>query len=393
MCNSRHRQLYGTLALTLMAPSAYIQGRWSCTSATWCPLQHVRGVLAPPLIRRPRCPRTCAVAASSSSSSPASALQWLQVADLPAQEASPHAVVMPVFPLSAIEWPGSIVDLNIIDPAYRRMYDDILSSGARRFLVPFTRSLPGGRVRYAEMPEEDRRLHAIGSVLFLEDLREVSDITGDAVKYVTRHSVRGRARMLRLLNPSALFKTDSNGNKIDYLRAEVELLDTIQADAADIEDPTMGTEASEILSHELRQLGEVAQAVNEPRLKGLEMEPPSLALMGTWRLAESWMAQQMAVRITRGRSRLLQEAREWIATEQQAGRLPADLPVEHMLRGISAGVPELDDDFWEPLLGLLASSDARERANKLIELARTELQLLRARTSLRAVFTENEEGS
>lgn len=70
--------------------------------------------------------------------------------------------MLPVFPLTAIDWPGGRVELKIIDPAYRKMYDDLIMAGARRFVVPFTKSLlPDGRVRYADMPLEDRRMYRI----------------------------------------------------------------------------------------------------------------------------------------------------------------------------------------------------------------------------------------
>eukprot|EP00438_Fugacium_kawagutii_P014979 Skav220238 [mRNA] locus=scaffold4245:98970:102877:- [translate_table: standard] len=105
-------------------------------------------------------------------------------------------------------WPGSEANLQIIDPAYRKMYDDILMSGSRRFVVTFTRSLPGGRVRYADMEEHTPSGH---------------------VKYRAKHEVKGRVQLLRLLNPSALFETDAKGNKasafqVNYLRAEIRIL-------------------------------------------------------------------------------------------------------------------------------------------------------------------------
>lgn len=33
------------------------------------------------------------------------------------------------------------------------------------------------------------------------------------MKYVAKHEVQGRVQLLRLLNPSALFETDAQGNK------------------------------------------------------------------------------------------------------------------------------------------------------------------------------------
>ena len=153
----------------------------------------------------------------------APAVSWIDVADGPDEEPAGGASVMPVFPLNVVEWPSGEVGLNIIEPAYRKMYDDILLSGTRRFLMPFSPCVPGfprGRVRFPEMPPEDRRLHAVAPILYLEDLRELSEQTNDRVKYQVRHTVVGRARMTRLLNPSALFRTNSDGWKVNYLRAE-----------------------------------------------------------------------------------------------------------------------------------------------------------------------------
>lgn len=40
-------------------------------------------------------------------------------------------------------------------------------------------------------------------------------IAGGHVKYVAKHEVQGRVQLLRLLNPSALFETDAQGNKVE----------------------------------------------------------------------------------------------------------------------------------------------------------------------------------
>ena len=42
---------------------------------------------------------------------------------------------------------------------------------------------------------------------------QVSGQTKGHVKYVAKHEVQGRVELLRLLNPKALFETDSKGNK------------------------------------------------------------------------------------------------------------------------------------------------------------------------------------
>jgi len=315
-------------------------------------------------------------------------LNWLQVADDASIEAAGNATVLPIFPLSGIEWPGSEVQLNIIDPAYRRMYDDLLASGARRFVVPFTRSLPGGRVRYAEMLAEDRRLHEIGTVLQLDDLKEVSGQTGDAVKYVAKHSVRGRARLMRLLNPSALFKTDERGNKIDYLRAEVVLLD--DADDSDEEAFNSSSLASQ-LDASWKELYSLAEEVDEPRFGGREAISDWVARLSTWDLAQLWQQLQLAVRASREQKRVLGDVKSWLESREEgdlsdpslldASSLPEDL--REALYRSQQGVPSLGPDFWEPLLAIVASEDALGRGRLLVRMAEEEVRLMRTRSALK----------
>jgi len=64
--------------------------------------------------------------------------EWLQVDQGEEEQPRDGAMTMPVFPLNNVKWPQSEVVLNIMDPGYRKMYDDIILSGARRFLVPFS---------------------------------------------------------------------------------------------------------------------------------------------------------------------------------------------------------------------------------------------------------------
>lgn len=339
--------------------------------------------------------------------SEASSLEWLDVLQGPAVQPQPGATVAPVFPLSCIEWPSTKAQLNIIDPAYRKMYDDIILSGARRFVVPYTKSLPGGRVRYAEMPPEDRRLFVVGSLLYLEDLREVSEETGGRVKYIVTHSVKGRARLKRLLNPAALFETDEAGNKIDYLRAEVEFLDddedlTAASSSGEEGGPSSFSSAEAGLRDQLaaawEQLQLVSQGTHEPRFRSefiREVVPRST----TWELASAWQEVQMAVSAHRQRAQVLSQASDWIKSQQERGKLPANLPSqldvgsmglpESILRGLSAP-PEFSSEFWTPLLRVLAAGGPDERLRILLRNARDAVQLTTARLSLRSLLDEDE---
>lgn len=324
-------------------------------------------------------------------------LEWLDVVDGPAVEPRSDSTVMPIFPLTAIEWPGTSAQLNIIDPAYRRMYDDILLSGARRFAVVFTRSLPGGRVRYTEMSPEDRRLHAIGSILYLEDLQEVSERTDGVVKYTTSHSIRGRVRLLRLLNPNALFKTDENGNKVDYLRAEVEFMDDTEDSLDDGPGTEMAAELAEVWA-ELGGLYERADGLQVTAGRGLDAE--RLAGASTWTLAEVWQQTQYSVRVQREQMRVVREVRAWVQDQQEQGLLPSELPkrldVEQLglpaplledLRRIGQGGAEVVGGLWEDMLGVLAAEGADVRGALLVGLAREEARLARTRIALREALS------
>ena len=64
----------------------------------------------------------------------------------------------------------------------------------------------------------------MGVIFYLDELKEVSEQTQDRVKYVGQHSVVGRVRLLRVLNPSVA------GTRETYLRAEVEEVSDTDAD-------------------------------------------------------------------------------------------------------------------------------------------------------------------
>merc|ERR1719161_1546010 len=64
-------------------------------------------------------------------------VRWAPVMDTSLDEAQAHEGVttMPIFPLGQTYLPYSAPALLIFEPRYRAMYDDILLSGARRFMV------------------------------------------------------------------------------------------------------------------------------------------------------------------------------------------------------------------------------------------------------------------
>ncbi|KAJ1456872.1 hypothetical protein M885DRAFT_481987 [Pelagophyceae sp. CCMP2097] len=124
-------------------------------------------------------------------------IRWLppldtrRMADVAPKE-EPGMMVLPLFPLGNVAYtPGSTQTLNIFEPRYRKMYNDILMSGSRRFVTTMVN------------PAGDGELAEVGVVLYLEDLKEVSQQTNDAIKYVCSHKVLdARVKIHAVLNPS-----------------------------------------------------------------------------------------------------------------------------------------------------------------------------------------------
>lgn len=116
--------------------------------------------------------------------------------------------ILPLFPLGGIVYtPNSEHVLNIFEPRYRQMYTDILMNGSKRFVVSM--SHPTEKGRFAQM----------GVLFELEDLKEVSEMTADQIKYICNHKVTGRVKLHRILNPSAWTSRDT------YLRVEGTIYD------------------------------------------------------------------------------------------------------------------------------------------------------------------------
>ena len=141
-------------------------------------------------------------------------IRWLPKEELEPQaefDASDDATIMPVFPLGVTYLPHTQPVLNIFEPRYRQMYNDILFSGARRFAV-------------CNVCQDTGRLAETGVIFYLDELKEVSEQTNDRVKYVTQHSVIGRVNLKKVLNPAAWTTRDT------YLKAEVEEVVDVDAE-------------------------------------------------------------------------------------------------------------------------------------------------------------------
>jgi hypothetical protein len=112
-----------------------------------------------------------------------------------------NEVVLPIFPLgSNVHLPYSEHVLNIFEPRYRAMYNDILFNGSRRFVVPMCD------------PHAQGHFSKYACVFYLDDLKEVSEQTNDQVKYVCSHTCVSIVRIERVVNDTVW------GDRSSYLK-------------------------------------------------------------------------------------------------------------------------------------------------------------------------------
>ena len=126
---------------------------------------------------------------------------------------------LPLFPLGGIVYtPNSEHILNIFEPRYRQMYNDILMNGSKRFVVSMSH------------PSEEGRFAQVGVLFSLEELKEVSEMTADRVKYICNHRVTGRVKLHKVLNPEAWESRDT------YLKVKGTIIDDVTTNADDNDD-------------------------------------------------------------------------------------------------------------------------------------------------------------
>ncbi|CAJ1356613.1 unnamed protein product [Effrenium voratum] len=105
-------------------------------------------------------------------------ISWIKLdrsSQTEAAEPTGDRSVLPLFPMSGAYFPHAQPELSIFEPRYRQLYNDILVSGSRRFVV----ATPN--------PDADS-IAEVGVVFYLDDLTDVSEESGDEVKYASRLS-------------------------------------------------------------------------------------------------------------------------------------------------------------------------------------------------------------
>lgn len=85
--------------------------------------------------------------------------------------------------------PGKEITLNIFEPRYRQLYQDILTSGTKKFVVPFCH------------PTQPAKWATHGLLYEAVHVKEVADETNGVIQYVVNHLVTKPILIKRILNP------------------------------------------------------------------------------------------------------------------------------------------------------------------------------------------------
>jgi hypothetical protein len=301
---------------------------------------------------------------------------WMEVTDGPDAAASGESRVMPVFPAPTILWPENTVEFCVVEPAHRQLYEDLLMSGARHIVAPFARMML--------KPQRSCMMHSTAPVLRLEELKDMSEKTDGKMKYMAKHAVVGRASIKRLLNPSALFETNGDGLRRDYLRVEAKVFP----------DEERSIPGSVDLARHWRDLALLSERLGEPRMGNVSAKEVTTA--STWQLAALWYKLQVGRATHRQEALVADAVNSWIQKEKEQGRvrgsasdaldsLPA--PLLKQIKQLKGPLgPQLDLSFYEPFLALLGADSPQRRSVLLEGMALDEVKLARARASVRDLF-------
>mmetsp|Transcript_22663 Transcript_22663/g.36472 ORF Transcript_22663/g.36472 Transcript_22663/m.36472 type:complete len:437 (-) Transcript_22663:2158-3468(-) len=294
-------------------------------------------------------------------------------------EAEPTTMVLPVFPLGSTAYmPFSDHILNIFEPRYRQMYSDILFNGSRRFAVPVSHPETG-------------RLASVAPVFYLEDLKEVSEQTQDAVKYVCSHKVIGRVRIKRTLNDRVW------ADRTSYLKAVVEPLE----DGDDDEDlSTREGQLSERFIGIIRNQTKLQEPVRFTE-NLIDTLSAARGEDGLWRLAGLWQSL-LQNRLSAKENELSNEIqgllRSYLANQGQDMQSKVTVQFDSLPADIRSEFTRLQQTYREesvamvnatlyPFVVLVQCETHGERLGVFGEMLEEEEKRLQAKVALQSLFS------
>mmetsp|Transcript_26906 Transcript_26906/g.66304 ORF Transcript_26906/g.66304 Transcript_26906/m.66304 type:complete len:382 (+) Transcript_26906:48-1193(+) len=290
------------------------------------------------------------------------------------------SVVIPLFPLGGYVYlPYTEHTLNIFEPRYRAMYNDILFSGSRRFAVCTVDPKTGSFSQYA-------------SVLYLKELKEVSEQTGDAVKFICDHDVIGRVKINKILNPSAWTSRKT------YLKAEAEYIEQ------DSEEDDESTRSLEVeletaycdfveLQHELKEdvkftKGSIAN-FNTTNGEGI---------WSTVRMWQNFQEQKLVAKQVEMQQQFQERLLKYLMQEQGREKLPevvniADLPanlqaeVRQLQMRLADDLAPIQEQHQRDMQMMMQTENHVERLELLRKMIGVEAGLLETKKRLKSLLS------
>ena len=240
------------------------------------------------------------------------------------------------------------------------------------------------------MHPEDGRLATHASVFYLKDLKEVSEQTNDAVKFVCDHEVIGTVRIKTILNPESFEKADT------YLKGEVEYLEDSETDDA------AASTAEAALKENYEQLVSLQHEI----LEDVKFTKDSVKNFNTtvgkgfWTTVEMWQVFQQQ-RLMAKQQEMQREFQtkliQYLTKDSSTGGLPevvniADLPdeLQQEVRALQSRMAEdlmpmqVRDGFDVQLL--VQAKSHSDRLRILLGLVQNERRRLEAKKTLKSLF-------
>eukprot|EP00667_Euglena_gracilis_P013674 EG_transcript_14113 len=281
-------------------------------------------------------------------------VRWLpppDVTDTDTQAASGE-LVMPVLPLRQVYFPGSKHVLDIFEPRYRDLHDDVISSGSRCFVVPLIQPA-SGNVDKIPQKAGDMAVSEVGVLFVVNHCQRVSEEAGKGHRYLCKHEVLKRVRIRRLLNPLAVL------DRQRYLRAAVE--DLVDAD----QDGDYSVEEAELseLFREVVRLQHQLDGLEKVRISRDAAAPGNLMTRGDggafWESAAAWQTLFRRRWLEKNASLGLAEqalVRSWhrernLEVPNMAGQ---GMPLTALPRDLQGQCRRLQKQFQDEASGLLA---------------------------------------
>jgi len=260
-------------------------------------------------------------------------------------------------------------------------YSDTLFSGGRRFVVPLiTKDQETGAVKLSE----------VGVVFYLADLKEVSEQTGDRIKYQCEHEVIGRVRLKQVLNPRVFADAST------YLRVEVE-------DVIDVDGEANLAETESVVLDDFRQVMSLLQRGGSRVQKDALQNVNATRGSGFWGLLETWQSY-LNQRLQASRLQFEQAVRQTVVKyfQDEQQQLPPQISLEDMPPSVQMDIVKLERRFREeaqPLMKVASSlvqecvqSDSHEERLQLLGGAISEeKRRLEAKEALKAVFADSDD--